>query len=344
MSMSLPFAVSLDLTYKCTMRCSHCFNSSGLDNPLSLLNIKQELTDSEWRSVAMSLADLKPSVVCFCGGEPLLRAGLILELTDILRKKLKDQVQINFVSNGELLTESLATEIANSSISNVQISLDGINSQECAVIRKKTTAYSSAIRAISMLRAKNVNVSVAFVPHKLNFRSLRTLAGQCSDMGVSTLRVQPLMLIGRALVELQHLELEPINYRYLISVIRELQSGNTLGSMNVEWGDPVEHLVRIAFELKQGKQVITQSVSIDAYGDISISPYMPIKFGNCIKHTLLEYWEAGLNTAWNIPYIMTLVSKIKTTSDLNFQSIDLTLPELNKEQPLYMDLMENVNE
>ncbi len=65
-----------------------------------------------------------------------------------------------------------------------------------------------------------------------------------------------------------------------------MQNGS---GMKIEWGDPIEHLFAIATDTMP-----LGSMSISAYGEIFVSPYLPIVIGNLKMHTLDEYLEANI--------------------------------------------------
>lgn len=61
------FAAGIDVTNKCTLRCLHCFNSSG-----GLKNQRMdEMSDEELERMAYDVIDCRPVSICMCGGEPL---------------------------------------------------------------------------------------------------------------------------------------------------------------------------------------------------------------------------------------------------------------------------------
>ena len=76
--LSGPIMISIDVTYRCNFRCKHCFNGSG--TPL----LGDELKDAKLLSIARSVGVLQPNVVCFCGGEPLLRWEILCDACETI--------------------------------------------------------------------------------------------------------------------------------------------------------------------------------------------------------------------------------------------------------------------
>ena len=98
--LSGPIMISIDVTYRCNFRCKHCFNGSGA--PL----LGDELSDAELLTIAKSVGVLQPNVVCFCGGEPLLRWEILCDACETIKSK-SPYTQVNLVTNGSLVTETI---------------------------------------------------------------------------------------------------------------------------------------------------------------------------------------------------------------------------------------------
>ena len=89
-----------------------------------------------------------------------------------------------------------------------------------------------------------------------------------------------------------------------------------------EWGDPIDHLVRFPQLQMQFDQV-----AIHANGDIVVSPYIPLIIGNVRKHSLQEYYDAGMATVWDKPVITALANRMH--GDLYIDLIDDDLGDLS---------------
>lgn len=90
---------AIDLTYKCTFRCLHCFNSSGEHS----LN-KQELSDAEILQFIDDINNYSVGLISIGGGEALLRKELILQISDYLSGN-NSKIDLALVTNGYLMTK-----------------------------------------------------------------------------------------------------------------------------------------------------------------------------------------------------------------------------------------------
>jgi radical SAM protein with 4Fe4S-binding SPASM domain len=124
----LPAVIRIEPASACNLRCSHC-PTGTIDMPRGIM--KPETFD-------LLLDQLKPHipniriVVLYHGGEPLVNkhfASMVQKLKQAGVKKVKT------VSNGMLLTESIAHNLVNSGLDMIEFSLDGQNEQENNEVR-----------------------------------------------------------------------------------------------------------------------------------------------------------------------------------------------------------------
>src|SRR5512145_1305161 len=67
----IPLWLSLELTYRCPLKCSCCNNPLDFDNYAN-----RELSTAEWKEVLEDARELGALQLGFTGGEPLLRDDL----------------------------------------------------------------------------------------------------------------------------------------------------------------------------------------------------------------------------------------------------------------------------
>lgn len=297
-----PILFALDVTNKCNLKCLHCFNRSGGRYP------RQELTDAELLDVIRQIYDLKPMVVCFCGGEPLLRGKLIYQAMDLLAR---GQVSVNMVSNGYFVTKEVAHRLKQAGVSFIQISVDGSQSTSHDRLRGLNGSFHKALGAIEYLKAQEIRVGVAFVPTKFNIYEFPDYVEQMREMGINEVHIQPLMPLGECLNHVEELLPTEEQYRWVVEVIQTLPK-DTERDFSVEWADPIEHFIR--FGQLQRRVNLYADVSSDGF--LRVSPYLPLHVGQLRRHTLKEYWEAGYKIIWNYDFVQRFASKVKSVNDL----------------------------
>lgn len=72
-------------------------------------------------------------------------------------------------------------------------------------------------------------------------------------------------------------------------------------------------------------------MDVKSNGDIGVSAYFPISVGNCQKHSLKEYWNAGFNKIWQNEKIISMVKNVQNITDFNkiadYEVIDIDIIE-----------------
>ncbi len=319
--------VSLDITYKCNFRCRHCYNSSGEHN---LCN--KELSDEEMVVLVKGIAEYNPDSVCICGGETLLRKELVYEIGNILKKC---DCSYNIVTNGYLMTDEIAKNLKKSGYSLVQVSIDGLK-ENYEWLRGVEGGFEKAVEAVKCVKRAGLMAAVSCVPLSRNVDDVGIIIEMCDELGVEAFRMQPLMQLGRA---------EGINKEFVIQdgyvqIIDTIQKYRSIlrdkkSQLQLEWGDPIEHLITIG----NGNTALG-SLHLSAYGEILVSPYIPLSIGSIKKHTFNEYLEANLLDNYNTGLIRKIVSLVQDEQSLDVHEIDSNLPAIFTGQNFELDYLD----
>ncbi|MEK3899142.1 radical SAM protein [Paenibacillus sp. FSL R7-0179] len=304
-------SASLDVTYKCNLRCNHCFNSSGAP-------IKCEMSDEKLIEIVESLAHLKVSSLCFFGGETLLKYDVITKMA----KKFKDvfpKGAVNLVSNGLLFNREKAEGLKNAGISLIQFSLDGISDDSYDFIRNSNGKLSKVLESITIAKKAGLNVGIACLPHKKNLSEINSIIDYCIEHGVFELRFQPFMPLGRGDDNFNKISLNRDEYKELLKIIDEgkIKILSKSSELKIEWGDPLDHF----YMLREVDYI--PYININAYGEILLSPYLPLKMWDLNKASLENYIEE------NIPKNVLGISLVKEVLEGIFSVRDMNLSKFN---------------
>lgn len=317
---------SIDITYNCNFRCKHCFNSSG-----EHIRKTPEMSDEIIMELAKELFDSGIENLCICGGEPMLRAALIYKIASLKIEKYPN-ANLSMVSNGFLIGKDEAKQIASSGIDHVQISVDG-NKENHEWMRNKKGSYDKAILAIMHLVENGISVAVSFCPTRRNFNDISSVIDKMHDLGVKNFRSQPLMNLGRTRTYLQNEFLSYSQYMRLKKLMDRKQREYNDG-FEIEWGDPLAHLFHFTLQEEP-----VQNIEISSYGDILISPYLPISFGNIANGNIESYFAAGLKGVWKLPFLKKIVSFYKSAECMDSSCIGL--PEIFVDNIIQLDLLDS---
>lgn len=112
--LSAPFRVFYDITYKCNLRCKHCFTNSGMEN-------KEELTIYEKLRLIEQLAELGVERVSIAGGEPFASE----DIYKFIEKCNEKDIDVSISTNATLFNNEVINRINNLEIKNITVSFDG---------------------------------------------------------------------------------------------------------------------------------------------------------------------------------------------------------------------------
>lgn len=126
-------------TYACNMKCDYCFQHDECERVMSY-----DVADKVFDSIAEVISRYKVVTVSWFGGEPLLATNIIEYLSNKLIEYCDAHKMIyrsDIITNGTLLTEDCAKLLQRCRISNVQITLDGINHDKARKMKDGSSSY-----------------------------------------------------------------------------------------------------------------------------------------------------------------------------------------------------------
>lgn len=302
-TLNRPKMLTWDITNRCNLSCKHCLNCSG-DSLIH--DFSNELNRTYQISLAHQIAELKPDQCCLCGGETLLNPNIF----DIIKIISSNGVMVNMVTNGLLITDDIAKKLKFSGISNVQVSIDGLGYQH-DIFRNKIGSFNRSIEAIEILKSNKINVMISCCPNKLNFGNIDTyIEYMHTVLNINNIRMMPLLPLGRAKKECNNLFLN--NWENFELVQNLIRLREKYPELNLEWGDPLEHLFLVLFHKRKYPIVM----SIASNGDLTLTPYIPIVLGNIKEMSLLDIWQGGYNKVWANQEILSIIKKVNSVYDL----------------------------
>ncbi|RSM86958.1 radical SAM protein [Kibdelosporangium aridum] len=131
----LPQEVSMQLTYKCNLRCTHCYqwNEQGFFRDFSIERQRTELNIEVVEQVLRTTAPVRSKTFLW-GGEPLMHSKFN-EVADLLEKYPRT---VNMCTNGLLFKRKLDDLLKIGANLNLLISLDGLGEDHEALRGKGT--------------------------------------------------------------------------------------------------------------------------------------------------------------------------------------------------------------
>lgn len=177
MQLISPVTIFLELTNKCNLQCVHCYNSSSLKG------------NSEWEyKDLVSILDEaeKQGVVSISisGGEPLIYNKL-WTLLEYICNNTKLKITIN--TNGILLSDGICKRLYSLGVSDIQISLDGLQNAHDFI--RGIGNFNKSVNGIRNAIKNRIRVRIGFTANAKNYNELESLIKFAKEEGVSSTAV-----------------------------------------------------------------------------------------------------------------------------------------------------------
>lgn len=318
-----PFEVVWNFTYKCNLKCKHCYENAGGER-------RPELTTDEAKNVVDKLsktAGIGLPVLSFSGGEPLARKDFF-ELAAYAKKYIP---YVGIASNGTLFTKDNAKRVKDAGIDYVEISIDGASPQTHDKFRGITGAFERAIQGVKNCVEEGIDACIATVLHRDNLAEIEKILQLAKDLDVRFIhfnfiptgrakehveldltpdeRLFVLQTIGKEIISLylQAKEEELKNGKSNIKVDRFFSTCPQYASVTKELSQQKgqKFMVEAHYAAKKGVENVANFLggcgagrlycAIEPNGDIKPCVFLPIDrntvIGNMLKDNFEELWD-----------------------------------------------------
>ena len=152
----LTLSVHFELTYRCNIKCKHCYIRGDLNN---------EVSTDEAKKILDNLAESGVLFVTFTGGEPLLRKDFL----EIVRHAKKNTFSIRIFTNGTLIDEAMADQLCEIAPQEVGISLYAARPSTHDAITGIDGSFKKTVKGIRLISERGIRTVVKSVIMKPNF-------------------------------------------------------------------------------------------------------------------------------------------------------------------------------
>ncbi|TRO51186.1 radical SAM protein [Candidatus Bathyarchaeota archaeon] len=181
-----PFLVVWNFTYKCNLKCKHCYSNSGFDP-------KMELSTEEAMKIVDQLADFGVTSLAFSGGEPLMRKDFF----DVARYAVESGLYVSLATNGTLLTEENAIKLKEIGVHYVEVSVDGANAKTHDGFRGKDGAFEQTLQGLKNCMDKKICTCIAITGTKNNLKEIPSVLEMAENMGIDRFTLFNFIPTGR---------------------------------------------------------------------------------------------------------------------------------------------------
>ena len=164
----IPISGTLELTPLCNMNCDMCYIRLSKDEQERRGNL---LSGKEWISFAKNAVNNGTLFILLTGGEPLLHPDFKEIYVEI--KKMGVHITIN--TNGTLINDEIIELFEKYPPRRINITLYGKNDDTYLKLCKYPQGYSKVIKAIRLLKEKNIQVKLNCTISKLNYNDFNDI-------------------------------------------------------------------------------------------------------------------------------------------------------------------------
>lgn len=278
----IPALVQWEVTDRCNLRCSHCYHL----NTGGCITSGAELKDADMFRIAELLVRHRLFFVTLTGGEPLVRKGLVVDLTQYLADH---GLVLSLNTNLLLLDEQLLARLA---VHRFLISCPVADPTVYAAITR-VRCYDQFERRLALLVERKANFTVNMVVSKLNRDHIRRTAVRMAELGVKRFAATPASVNARQPNFEIILDREEVR-----TLIGDLMWAHDELGLEVDIMESVPKCLmpERAFEQRLPFTYRTchagrRNGTIGANGQIRPCSHNPNSFGNILEEGIIAIWD-----------------------------------------------------
>ena len=160
----------LVLTWKCNLKCIHCYPYLPKNNEPTLMEVKSKI--NQFKEEGYIFLNIT-------GGEPLMRE----EFFDIIKYTNNNNFALLLSTNGTLITKEFIKKIKRFSIFQIQVSLFGATKKMHEDITKVKGSFEKAIGAIRLLKKEGLRVVIKTTKMPKNLKEISKIKVLAKELG-----------------------------------------------------------------------------------------------------------------------------------------------------------------
>ena len=237
----------ISVTDRCNFRCTYCMPKEVFNSEYEFLRRDDLLTFEEIARVSKIFASIGVKKIRLTGGEPLLRKNISILVEQLAQ--IESIEDISLTTNGVLLSRGLATDLKNSGLNRITISLDALDNKTFQLISDISINVDVVLKGIdNAVAAGLAPVKINMVVKKgVNEQSIKPLAEYFRNTDI-ILRFIEYMDVGNTnhwkMEEVftaseindllkQHFEIEPIEANYVGEVAKRWRYKDGSGEFGI---------------------------------------------------------------------------------------------------------------
>ncbi|MDG6222129.1 MAG: radical SAM protein [Candidatus Bathyarchaeota archaeon] len=274
----VPRIISWNTTFRCNLKCSHCYVDANKENSFNELNTEQG------KVLIDQISELSKPILVLSGGEPLLRDD-IFELANYGTKK---GLIVTMGTNGTLITDDVAKQLVHSGVRTVAVSVDSDSPKFHDQFRGVKGAWQKTMEGIKACLRNGLNVQFNVTVAQQNFENLENIFSMAESYGVKNAHLFFLVSTGRGK------NIKDVTPEIYEGVLNYVFQWNSVHQLNVK-PTCAPQFMRIAKQMNiknlrysRGCIAGISYCRITPDGSVTPCPYLPVSVGN-VKDAAFNY-------------------------------------------------------
>jgi AdoMet-dependent heme synthase len=290
------FFVQLHVTEGCNLSCRHCYQAA----PGSEMNFQEicgvmaeiKRTIEDW-AIDYDM-DVSPSLH-FTGGEPLLRSDLM----SLLSYACGCGFSVSIMSNGTLIDRTVARRLKQMAVSDVQISLDGLEDTHDSI--RGSGSFRRTLEGIDSLVKEGLETNINLTLSRLNLQDTDGLVQLAEELGVSGIAFSRLVPCGRG----ESLADQTLSSQEVGDFYRSLRASGEGGRVAVTSRDPLAVVEGLDGDVPQTDIPVSGcaagmfGITVTADGTMMPCRRMDLPIGNVRTDSFRQVW-ADSPVLWDL--------------------------------------------
>ncbi len=279
----VPRIVSWNTTFRCNLRCPHCYLNAGEREE------RGELTTTEGINLIDRIAQVSAPLLILSGGEPLLRP----DIYQLARYATDRGLKVALGTNGTHITGTVAERLREAGVTAVAISLDSTHPEIHDTFRGVKGSWKKAVTGIESCRQSGIGVQVNTTVTPDNLDDIPNILTLAASLGARSFHLFFLVPTGRG----THLpDLSPLAYEQMIA--DTLQRISTCSFPMAVRPVCAPQFLRIAIQngMDPSRWESRGCVAGRSYcrifptGEVTPCPYLPLSLGNIRDRDFRDIW------------------------------------------------------
>lgn len=268
-----PVLAEYEMTYRCNLRCSYCYQPNYLKHER-----KNELNKDELTSMLTDFANSGVFFFSLSGGE----CTLMPNFNHIIQEARRNLLDVTVLTNGTAIKPRVLKTLCDSRVSKIKISIYGASSEEYKEFTRFSAGYDRVIKNIKLMKEAGLNVVAKIIITSFQESTYKKSVEYFRENDI------PVELSCHVMPALDG-DLFPLKYRVSNDTIKELMQS---GDIKLEGGCRSCTAATAKFRVSPEGEVSACELSRTPLGNIRDASILSILGSDTTKEVKSTIWDA----------------------------------------------------